>query len=136
MVLKRASTSSARKSAVNGTRSARLGSLSPVITDLTVPSSAPTSSTCFPTRSDVSSLMEWPRRPAGRMSTRTNGCTRGHYRRYLLDGELPEDEKVCEVDRAYFPGSEKKDVSAMSEEEMELSRVGAEMANAWLEVSR
>lgn len=63
-------------------------------------------------------------------------CTVGHYRRYLLDGELPEDEKVCEVDRGYFPGSEKKDVSAMNEEEMELSRVGAEMANAWLEVSR
>lgn len=65
-----------------------------------------------------------------------SACTMGYYRRYLLHGELPEDEKVCEVDRGYFPGSERrKGVSVMSEEERELSAMGEEMAKAWIELS-
>ncbi|ORY92735.1 TAP-like protein-domain-containing protein [Leucosporidium creatinivorum] len=65
-----------------------------------------------------------------------SACTMGHYRRYLLHGELPENEKLCEVDRGYFPGSERKEVELMSEEERELSGVGEEMALAWAELAR
>lgn len=60
----------------------------------------------------------------------------GYYRRYLLHGELPENEKMCEVDRGYFPGSESKEVRVMNEEERELSSMGEEMAKAWVELSR
>jgi hypothetical protein len=58
----------------------------------------------------------------------------GHYRRYLLHGELPENDKMCEVDRGYFPGSERKEVRVFSEEERELSAIGEEMVKAWTEV--
>ncbi|KAK4047005.1 hypothetical protein OIV83_005691 [Microbotryomycetes sp. JL201] len=30
-------------------------------------------------------------------------CTVGHYQRYLLHGELPDKDTLCEIDRGYFP---------------------------------
>lgn len=62
-----------------------------------------------------------------------SACTAGYWRRYFLEGKLPEDETVCEVDRGYFPtvgdGLEKEVM--LSGEEMELRMASEAVAKEW-----
>lgn len=67
----------------------------------------------------------------------------GVYRKYFLEGELPEEGKVCGVDRGYFPveGGEQgvrvglvtaeQEMSELETEEARLRRIGEGLAAKW-----
>lgn len=61
-------------------------------------------------------------------------CTMGWYRDYFLNGKLPPDEFVCEVDEGYFPGGDDMRTAVeLSTEQAELQGIARGMSAAWEE---
>ncbi|KAL8283847.1 hypothetical protein RQP46_005279 [Phenoliferia psychrophenolica] len=59
-------------------------------------------------------------------------CTSGWYKDYFLNGKLPPDEFMCEVDAGYFPGGDGVQVEeVLSGEKAELRERSRDMAAAW-----
>ncbi|KAI5479164.1 alpha/beta-hydrolase [Pseudohyphozyma bogoriensis] len=62
-------------------------------------------------------------------------CTSRAYRDYFVSGKLPENEKLCEVDRGYFPSTEGDEfdatVRSMSVEDQHFAEIGHKLAGEW-----
>lgn len=58
-------------------------------------------------------------------------CTQRWYRRYFVDGLLPDDETLCEIDKGYFPADAPAVNVGRTEEEKELAELSEKVAAAW-----
>ncbi|KAM0746142.1 hypothetical protein T439DRAFT_350818 [Meredithblackwellia eburnea MCA 4105] len=63
-----------------------------------------------------------------------SSCTQKRYREYFLEGKLPEDGEVCEVDQGYFPGfnaDEEERWMGMDAEARGRWEIGQQVKKAW-----
>ena len=58
-------------------------------------------------------------------------CTARYWRNYFLEGSLPENEHVCQIDRGYLPGAPPDREHEMSITDAELLSMSQELSDSW-----